>query len=99
MEMSNKLYLVLHLQADDSCRLTYDIDEDQEAGVGLRGRAFHAGSVRSAVGVDCGSRSFSAFEILGVKKCESLLLHSSSPLRVFIRQSQSRQVPSASAGL
>lgn len=81
--MSNKFDLVFQLHVDDSCSLTYDVDEDQEAGFGLRRRAFHAGSVRSAVGVDCGSRSFSAFEILGVKKCESLLLHSSFPLRVF----------------
>lgn len=50
--MSNKFNLACQLQLDSGCSLTWGVDEDEEAGFGLRGEAFPAGSVRAAVGVD-----------------------------------------------
>lgn len=75
---STKFYLICRLQLDSVCSLACDAGDAQEAGFGLRGKVFHAGSARSAVDVDCGGRGFpSCSEILGGKKCDSLLLHSS----------------------
>lgn len=63
--MSDKFYLACQLQLDDGCSLTCDAGEDCEAGFWLRGKEFHAGSVRRAMGIDHGSRRYpSSFEIL-----------------------------------
>lgn len=46
----------MRFQLDDHGGLTRDVDGDEEAGLGLRGKAFCAGPRRSAGDIDCGSR-------------------------------------------
>lgn len=82
--MSNQFHPASPFQLDDGCSLMRDVDEDSEAESGLSGKKFHAWSVRSVVGTDWEQMVSKFLEILPVKKCDSLLLHSSFVLYEFL---------------
>lgn len=62
--MSNQFRPACQLQPDDGCCLMCDVDEDSEAGFGLSGKEFCAGSPRSVVGTDWEQVVSKFFEIL-----------------------------------
>ena len=94
---SSKLYLVRQLQLCDGWSLMCEVDGDSEPGFGLGGRQFCAGSARPAVGTDrekVVSKLRKFFQRRRVTLVFYVPLYS---LWIVIRQSPSREVPSASA--